>query len=64
MSGTVETSVCGSRSPDPAPDTMTEHGISNKSSNGSGTRSCINSINFLIQAPASPPVLEGLDWYR
>ena len=64
MSGAVETSVCGSWSPDSAPNTMTEHGISNKSSNGSGTRSCMELINFLIRAPASPPVLEGLDWYR
>ena len=63
MSGAVETSVCGSWSPDAAPDTMTQHGISNKSSNGCGTRSYMDLINFLIRAPASPPVLEGLDWY-
>ena len=61
MSGAMETSVCGSWSPDSAPDTMTEHGISNKSSNGSGTRAFMELITFLIRAPASPPVLEGLD---
>ena len=64
MSGAVETSVCGSPSPDSAADTMTEHGISNKSSNGSETRSCMELIQFLIRAPASPAVLDGLDWYR
>ena len=64
MLGAVETSVCGSWSPDSAPDTMTEHGISNQSSNGSGTRFCMQLINFLIRAPASPPVLHGLDRYR
>ena len=64
MSGAVGTSVWGSWSPNSAPDTMTEHGNSNKSPNGSWTPSCMELINFLIRAPASPAVLEGLDWYR
>ena len=64
MSGAVETSVWGSWSPDSAPDTMTEQGMSNKPSNGSGTRSLIVLIIFLMRALANPPVLEGLDGYR
>ena len=50
MSGAVETSVCGIWSPDSAPDTMREHGISNKSWNRSGTRSCVELRKFLIRA--------------
>ena len=46
MSGAVETSVWGSWFPDSAPDTMMEQGMSNKSSNGSGTRSLMLLINF------------------
>ena len=56
--------MCRSWSPNSAPDTMTKHGITNKSSNGSGTRPCMELIKFLRRAPASPPVLEGLDCYR
>ena len=64
MTGAVETSVWGSWSPDSAPDTMMEQGMSKKSSNESGTLSLMLLINFLIRALAIPPVLVGLDWYR
>ena len=64
MSGAVETSMWESSSPDSAPDTMMEQAMSNKSSNGSGTRSLMPLIYFLIRALAIPPVLVGLDWYR
>ena len=48
----------------PAPDTMMEQGMSNNSSNGSGTGSLMALINFLIRALANPPALVGFDWYR
>ena len=64
MYGAVETSVWGSWSPDSAPDTMMEQGMSNKSSNGSGTPSLTLLTNSIIRALAIPLVLVGLDWYR
>ena len=52
------------RAPNSVPDTMMEQGMSNKSSNGSGTRSLMLLIIFLIRALAIPPVLVRLNWYR
>ena len=64
MSGAVETSMWGRWSPDSVTHTMMEQGMSNKSSNGSGTRSLMLLIHFLMRALAIPPLLVGLGCYR